>query len=316
MPDALRPRSIADLPAQTAEAPKTPAQARARFFNPGNAFNVILPAVPDAAFVDEPARALDPATPTGLIRCDVSDTLQCPFPATSPLVLAAYAKIKAGETLALDPKASGVVHYVIQGSGETLSGDETIAWGPGDLFVTPGGVAQVHKAGAADAVLWIVTNEPQFAHEHAEPPAPGAAPTPVVHVTGAEIARQIDFLYNVDEAREVPGMALIFSSDEQEASRNALPTLTIAMNTLEPGVVQRAHRHNSVAVSLVVRGENCFSKVDGKRKDWSPWATTITPPVSVHSHHNEGDERAFFLIVQDGGFFYHARAMGFEFVDA
>ena len=43
--------------------------------------------------------------------------------------------------------------------------------------------------------------------------------------------------------------------------------------------------------------------------------TTITPPVSVHSHHNGGNEQALFLIVQDGGIYYHTRAMGFEFAD-
>ena len=315
MPDSLRPRSIADLPAQTARAPETPAQARARFFNPGNAFNVILPAVPDAAFTAEPAKALDPATPTGFVACDASDVMACPFPATAPLVLASYARIRAGETLEANPHASGVVHYVIQGHGVTTSGHETVTWGPGDIFILPGGAPQRHVAGDADAVLWVVDNAPQFAHEHARAPAPGEAPTPVVHYPAAEIQRQIDFLYEVDEARDVPGMALIFSSDMQEESRNALPTLTVALNTLEPGVVQRPHRHNSVAVSLVIQGEGCFSKVDGKRKDWAPWATTITPPVSVHSHHNEGPERAYFLIVQDGGFYYHARAMGFEFVD-
>jgi gentisate 1,2-dioxygenase len=55
--------------------------------------------------------------------------------------------------------------------------------------------------------------------------------------------------------------------------------------------------------------------IDGERKDWAAWATTITPPTSVHSHHNDGAERALFLIVQDGGLYYHARAMGFEFVN-
>ncbi len=91
--------------------------------------------------------------------------------------------------------------------------------------------------------------------------------------------------------------------------------MTVAMNTLAPGASQRAHRHNSVAVSLVVKGERCFSTVDGQRKHWTPWATTVTPPVSAHSHTNEGGERAMFLIVQDGGLYYHARANGFEFVD-
>ena len=87
------------------------------------------------------------------------------------------------------------------------------------------------------------------------------------------------------------------------------------MNYLPPGVTQRPHRHNSVAVSLVINGGNCFSTIDGKRKDWAPWCTTITPPVSVHSHTNHGDERAMFLIIQDGGLYYHGRTMGFEFVE-
>ena len=91
-----------------------------------------------------------------------------------------------------------------------------------------------------------------------------------------------------------------------------LPTLTLAMNTFLAGAVQRPHNHNSIAISLVIQGDKRFSKVDGVKKDWRPWATTITPPLSVHSHHNGGDERAMFLIVQDGGLFYHARPMGLQ----
>ena len=318
MPDSARQpevKSIADLPPQSAENPANQAQARARFFNTGNAFNVQLPPVPNAVFVDEPNRALDPATPTGLIACDASDVMECPFPATSPLVLAYYARIRAGEALTTDFAASGAVYYVIQGSGTTVSGGETITWGAGDIMATPGGEAQVHKAGDADAVLWVVTNEPQYAFENARAPAAGEAPTDLVHFSAEEIDRQIEIIYNVGRGDEIAGSALVLSSERQEASRNLLPTLTVAMNSLPPGITQRPHRHNSVAVSLVIKGDKCFSRIDGVRKDWAPWATTITPPVSVHSHHNEGDEQAMFLIIQDGGIFYHARAMGFEFVE-
>ena len=317
MPDTAnsQPSSIADLPAQKAAAPASAAEGRARYFNTGNAFNVILPVVPDTAFAAEPARALDPATPTGLIPCDIADKLGCGFPATSPFVLARYARIRAGEELAVDFTASGVVHYVIAGSGETAAGNETVTWGAGDVFVTPGDTGQIHRAGDADAVLWIVTNEPQLAFENLQRPKPGEAPTGVVHYPAAEIDRQIELIYRVGRGEEIAGSALIFSSDKQEASRNVLPTLTVAMNSLPAGAIQRPHRHNSVAVSLVIRGEGCFSMIDGRRKDWSPWATTITPPISVHSHHNAGNEQALFLIIQDGGLFYHARAMGFEFVD-
>ena len=50
MPTDLLPRSIADMPAQKAGAPATPAQSRGRFFNTGNAFNLKLPPVPDHCF--------------------------------------------------------------------------------------------------------------------------------------------------------------------------------------------------------------------------------------------------------------------------
>lgn len=314
MSELPRAQSIADLPPQRASAPATPAEARARYFNTGNAFDVQLPEVPDHSFVDEPARALAPETPTSLLSCDLAARLGCAFPATSPFLLAHYGRVRSGERLDTDFVASGVVAYVIRGCGKLRCQEEALDWGAGDVMVLPGGVRQTWEADE-DAVLWLVTNEPQLAFEHLRAPEPGRAPTPVVHYPAQEIARQIELVYAVGRGEDIAGSALIFSSDEQEASRNALPTLTVAMNSLPPGVVQRPHRHNSVAVSLVIQGQGCFSRIDGRRKEWSPWATTITPPTSVHSHHNAGDEQAMFLIIQDGGLFYHARAMGFEFTD-
>lgn len=319
MQDTVRPKTIGELPVQTASSPTTDAQSRARFFNSGNAFMVQLAPVPDMVFTDEPSKALDSATPTGLIECDISDQLKCDFSATSPFVLARYGRIKRGESLAVDFVASGTCYYVIQGSGTTSCEEEQIAWSAGDVFVAPGGVAQTHSASSdadKDAVLWIVTNEPLLSHEQVQAPASGQAPTPLVHYPADEIQRQVELIYDVGCDEDTAGAGLIFSSDQQEASRNVMPTLTLAMNSLAAGATQRPHRHNSVAVSLIVSGEKCFSTVDGNRKNWTPWATTITPPVSVHSHSNEGSERAYFLIVQDGGLYYHARANGFEFVDS
>lgn len=310
------PLSIADLPAQRAAAPETTAQARALYFNTGNAFDIKLSEVPDLSFTDEPARALDANTPTGLIACDRSRELGTAFPATTPLVLARYARIRAGETLRTEFQASGVIAYAMVGSGTTDCGDEQIAWKAGDVFVLPGGVALVHRAGPGHAVLWIVTNEPQLAFERLRGPAEGDAPTEVVHFPAAEITRQIDLIYEVGRGDDIAGSALIFASTRQEAIRNVLPTLTVAMNTLPPGFSQRTHRHNSVAVSLVIEGDRCHSMVDGRRKDWSQWATTVTPPTAMHSHHNEGDTRAMFLIVQDGGLYYYTRALGFSFADS
>jgi quercetin dioxygenase-like cupin family protein len=314
--DASLPQSIVDLPAQRAASPATAAQARALYFNTGNAFNQKVTEVPDESFTDEPAWALNFDSPTGLTACDRSQQLGTAYPATTPLVLARYARILAGDSLRTEFVASGVVMYVIVGSGSTTCGQEQINWAPGDVVVLPGSVPHLHRASAVDAVLWIVTNEPQLAFEHLRGPAKGDAPTDLVHFPAQEIERQIDLLYKIGRGNDIAGSALIFSSTRQEASRIVLPTLMAAMNSLPPGGSQRAHRHNSVAVSLVISGEQCHSMVDGRRKDWAPWATTVTPPTAAHSHYNGGETWARFLIIQDGGLYSYTRALGFEFANA
>ena len=315
-PLSSQAKSIADLPVQRATSPATQAQARALYFNTGNAFNQKLTEVPDQSFIDEPARALNPASPTGLINCDRSHDLGTAYPATTPLVLVRYARIRAGESLRAEFVASGVVVYVMVGSGTTACGKEQISWQPGDVFVLPGNVSHLYSAGVNDAVLWIVTNEPQLAFEHLRGPAEGNAPTDLVHFPAQEIERQVDLLYEVGRGNDIAGSALIFSSTQQEASRSVLPTLMVAMNSLPPGGSQRSHRHNSMAVSLVIEGDRCHSMVDGRRKDWSQWATTVTPPTAAHSHSNGGDKWAKFLIIQDGGIYSYTRALGFEFANA
>ena len=108
----------------------------------------------------------------------------------------------------------------------------------------------------------------------------------------------------------------MFSSTDQAQRRNVLPSLTLAVNQLPPGEVQRPHRHNSAAITLCIQGEGCYSMIGGRRVDWQENAVMVTPPGDVHSHHNEGGEWMSCLIVQDGGLHYHCRTMGFEFADA
>lgn len=309
-----RRQTISDLPVQHARDPKSAAESRARFFNPGNAFDIQLPAVPDHIFTAEPARALDPASPTGLIACDLSREMACGFPATSPLILARYGRIRCGESLHTAFVASGVICYVIQGEGSTSGRPGHIDWHRGDVFILPGGESFTHAA-RSDAVLWLVSNEPQLAFEALRAPVEGAAPTDLVHYTADEIARQLKLLQDVGRDESTAGTAVLFSSDRQEANRNVMPTLTLALNALPPGTSQRAHKHNAAAVMLLIQGEGCHSLMDGKRKDWVTGATTVTPPTRVHSHHNDGDRQAMFLVVQDGGLFYHLRAMGFSFAE-
>ncbi len=294
-------------------AAETPYTRRARYFDSGNAFNIVYPEVPPASFVAERDAAFDPATGTALIPCDQSAALGLPFPATSPLVLASYARIRAGASLTLHARATVVLGYVIEGSGRAVQGSDAIDWSTGDIFSLPGGRPIQLASPQSDSVLWLVTNEPELAFERLAPPQPSEGLVEAAHFPAATIANQLDGARAKLAGQRVAGLAVVFASERLEDRRNISPTLTLAMNQLEPGGTQTAHSHNSVAVSIAIQGPDCYSMVDGARKDWAPYVTMVTPPTSVHSHHNRGKSLATWLIVQDGGLYYHCRTMGFRF---
>ncbi|MBE9639599.1 cupin domain-containing protein [Salipiger mangrovisoli] len=302
---------MAEMPVQLPRAPKNEAEARGRYFNSGNAFNIKLPPVPPRILRDEPAKAMAKDA-TGWVLCDLSAELGCPFPATTPLMLARYATVLAGESLDTTLTCTASIWYVIEGSATLTVGAETATLGKGDVFLLPGGVESRIEA-TETAVFWAVGNDPQLAFEKAAPITGAEAATGLVHFPAAEIEHQLDTVYQRDANATTSGHALIFSAAQTEASRNIAPTLTLSLNTLKPHSSQPPHKHNSAALTLAVAGDPAYSMVDDQKCDWSPWATLLTPPAAKHSHHNDGDSRAEFLIVQDGGFYYHARTMGFEF---
>lgn len=297
---------MAALPVQHPERPANAAAARARFFNSGNAFNVKLAPVPAAEFGVVAAAAFAPGATPGVYPCDQSATFGCPFPATTPLMLARYAVIRAGEALAFHSAATGLIGCVLRGAGAA----DAFAWGEGDVFLLPGG--QVALTASADAVLWLVGNEPLLAFEGLRPGSITLAP---VHFPAAEIERQLALIGACTSNDGTAGLALIFSSDGLEAWRNLTASMTLSLNTLPPRENQRAHRHNAAAITLVLRGEDCHSRIAGEARPWSLHNTLVTPPGEPHSHHNGGDVQARFLIVQDGGLHYHARTMGFQFLE-
>ena len=312
--DAPPALDMADMPVQLPQSPAGPAEARARFFNSGNAFNVKLPKVPARCFVDEAQAALD-AGWSGFHACDQSEAIGSAFAATTPLMLARYASIAPGETLTADFRATGAIWYVIRGSGTLATGTEAIAFAPGDVMLTPASAPALLSAGDGGAVLWVVTNEPQLAFDGSLPPPADASPVEPVHYPAAEIAAQLGKVVSAAQKATTSGIALIFSSERQEKSRNILPALTLSLNTVPAGEQQRAHRHNSAAITLILKGDDCYSMVGGEKCAWLPFATLVTPATEPHSHHNDSDARAMFLIVQDGGLHYHARTMGFAFLE-
>lgn len=303
------------LNAATAISAETPYTERARFYSPANIFKTKKAPVPCHMFVEERDRAMDENTPSGLIGMDLSADIGLPYPATTPFLMAHYARIRSGEQLSTELRANGEIYYVIRGSGTSENGDDVIAWNPGDIFCFSGGNTTTHHAGDEHAVLLIYTDEPLVAFSGAEPPAPGKGPVQAVHYLADQTRLHLDEVRARTQDEDAAGVAIQFVSPATEATGTCIPSIALAVNSLEPGKSQRAHIHNSVALTLCIEGQGCYSMIDGERVDWQPDTVMVTPPAAVHSHHNEGGGLMRCLIAQDSGLYYHARTIGFSFVD-
>jgi gentisate 1,2-dioxygenase len=288
--------------------------ARAKYWSPNNAFKAKLPEVPSHMFIEERDRAFNPKTGTAEILLDLSDRLQCSYPATTPNMLARYARIAGGEKLRLEIRSSGESWYVIEGAADFAKGDDRISAGAGDIVVLPGGGETELHAPSGDAVLLAFTDEPALAFLRVGPPAPGQSAVQAAHYTAIEINRQLESHYAPDATDEDrAGRAVLFTGEGVEATQTVTACIALAMNSLEPGGDQTPHRHNAAALTLALECDGVYSEIEGKRVEWQKHAVMLTPPTALHAHHNRGKGRMVSLVAQDGGLFYNARAVGFSF---
>jgi mannose-6-phosphate isomerase-like protein (cupin superfamily) len=149
---------------------------RARFVPVEKGFNITRPDIAPQAFVAEAARAFADDAPTGFVALYLSDALGTDYPATTPFMLARYARIRRGERLDCVLRASGEIWAVLRGHGALEREGETLRWQDGDMLALPGGVVSVWTA-EDDAVLWLVTDEPALAFHHVRPEATDRAST-------------------------------------------------------------------------------------------------------------------------------------------
>jgi gentisate 1,2-dioxygenase len=288
--------------------------ARARYYSPSNIFQVKRAAIPRRNFIAECERARADDTPTGWITLDIAGEIGVEAPATTPLMLARYAKVAPGETLDGRFVASGEIYYVISGCGTATKAAETLTFAESDVFTLPGGGATTLRAGGGGAVLFQATNEPELAFHGLAAPEPANSPTVAARYPMeswlAELTSARD-ANNRDENRS--GQALHLTSERKGKTDSLHPTIKVAINSLDPGCRQRQHRHNSVAMTLPLQSKGVYSVIEGERLDWHPFAMMITPPTELHEHCNEGNELMLSLVIQDGGLYFRCRTIGFSF---
>lgn len=281
--------------------------------------SAVNPPMPKIDVIDYPS-ALHEGGLTRVIPFDLSKELQTDYPATSPNLLASFLKISAGDTLKTDTKATSQMFYVIRGKGRTQMKHGTIEWKQGDLFTLPSVPDALHSA-TEDTAIYMVNDAPLLNYL-------GVAPTkekftPVLY-TQERLTQELADIRKVAEGRNRTGFLL--SNPNFPITMTLTHTLWALYNVLPAGVAQKPHRHNSIALDFcVAAGPETYTLI-GKDIDadgniinpikamWTPGSAFITPPGWWHSHHNDSDQDAIVLPIQDAGIIMNMQVLDFQYI--
>jgi gentisate 1,2-dioxygenase len=271
-----------------------------------------------------PAQWHDPGT-TRVVDLDLSDALHTPYPATGPSLLARFLCIAEGDEVDLAPNATSVLFYCLRGRGsseiESAGGRRRIPWRSGDVVTVPGGTTPRHHA-EQDAVLYHVDDSPLLAYLGVEAAGPRFAPT---RFDGEQARARLAEVAADPDATRRSRVAVLLGNARNDQTLTATHTLWAMLGVLPEGHVQRPHRHQSIALDLIVHCDpGCFTLVgpeirpdgtivDPIRVDWEPGGAFVTPPGLWHSHHNESGGAANLLPIQDAGLHTYLRTLDIRF---
>ncbi len=258
---------------------------------------------------------------TKVIPLDQSNSLGVPYPCTAPSLLANYLHINAGEQLRTRTNATSQVLYCIRGSGSLRVNSGCLDWSAGDFVALPGSW-EVSFEAKEDAAFYWVHDGPLLSYLGATASSERFRP---LYFSATALSEELEQVRQQNEGKARNRNGILLANVDCPTTKTVTHTMWSLYNLLPKGTRQKAHRHNSVALDLcVTAGANTYTlmgeKLDDegnilhpRRADWSPGAAFVTPPGWWHSHHNESDEDAIVLPVQDAALHTHLQTLDIRF---
>jgi gentisate 1,2-dioxygenase len=259
---------------------------------------------------------------TRVIPLDFSKTLSCEGPATSPALCANFVRILAEETLSTNFNATSQLFYVIHGSGCTEFDGVDIPWKTGDFVVLPIGQETRHFADT-DSAFYLVHDEPLLRYLGAKANIQRFKPT---LYTSEDALRELDKVRKEADAVNRSRISVLLVNKEMDQTLTVTHTLWAMLGVLPKDAVQLPHRHQSVALDLILDCDpGCYTLVgtrisakgeilNATRIDWKPYSVFITPPGYWHAHYNESSSEAHLMPMQDAGLQTYLRTLDIKFV--
>lgn len=256
---------------------------------------------------------------TKIFPFDLSSTLKTNYPATSPNLIAGFLYICEDDNFETNINATSHIFYVIKGKGYTKINSGVIEWKQGDLFILPSIQVVLHTA-TEDTTIYWVNDSPLLNYLGVQ--ASVEKFTPILY-TQEYLTRELNNICKTDKDKNRTGILLY--NKNFPLTMTLTHTLWTLYSVVSAGVIKKAHRHNSIALDLCIyAGTNTYTLI-GKEIDvsgdiidptkvmWTTGSVFITPPGLWHSHHNESNEDAIVLPIQDAGLLMNMQVLDFQY---
>ena len=259
---------------------------------------------------------------TRIIPLDISEELGCEGPATSPALCTNFVRILAGEKFSTDFNATSQLFYVMYGSGLTEFDGIGIPWKTGDFVVLPMGKETRHFADT-DSAFYLVHDVPLLRYLGVTANIKRFKPT---LYTSEDSLKELDKVKKEAEAVNRSRISVLLANKAMDQTLTVTHTLWAMLGVLPTNAVQLPHRHQSVALDLILDcAPGCYTLVGPRispkgeilnptRVDWKPYSAFITPPGYWHAHYNESQNEAHLIPLQDAGLQTYLRTLDIKFV--
>jgi gentisate 1,2-dioxygenase len=258
---------------------------------------------------------------TGVTPLDLSESLRCPGPASSPGLLANFVVVRAGETLRTNASATSQLWFARCGSGVVEVDGFRIPYGPRDLVTLPHSGEAVHTA-ETDTIWYWVHDEPLLRYLGVAPDRARFRPT----VWRWDMVKaEVDAAAADPLAKERSRISVLLTNTNFPQTMTITHVLWAMVGVLPAGADQLPHRHQSVALDYIIEcPPGCCTKVaehvdaDGNLVDpivvpWQTGGAFTTPPGWWHSHHNASGRDAYLMPIQDAGLHTMLRTLDIRF---
>jgi gentisate 1,2-dioxygenase len=255
----------------------------------------------------------------------MSNIFHTDYKATTPNLLSGFIKLDNQQQIVIDVmnksefNASSHLFYIIEGDINIILDDIHVFTGsPGDIIISPK-INKLEIIANSSASIYYVNDSPLLNYIGV---IPNKDKFTACCYSRDFIFEKLELLSDVNNNRK--GILLGNQDTEKIGTKTITHILWTLFNEVPEKTNQKVHKHNSVAIDYCVFSPDetkVYTLVGDKLDEngniinpqkiyWKTGTMFITPPGLWHSHHNETNNSAYVLPIQDAGLLIYQRILG------